>query len=522
MNQRTEPSVPDPHPVRGRYFDVSQLARAKQLAEAEVIKIDPAATLLSSEDCAKLLEYTLAVTEFPATDPHAVTEVFRRINSYGRHLSSQERRQAGIVSEFATTVRQVAAELRGDVSSDSLDLRGMPEISIDPDGGLIEYAIKADNTFFVRQGILRRSDLRESEDEQLVADLAISILYKQPFAFSGQALDAAYNQETESCQELNSLTVTYGPAKLKREMVSTLSSLRDVIEAIDVEKGAFRRLVDPSSPNPPKTAFYAIFLAFFELIVREGKRPKDALSIGKALANIQGKKLLHVAAGQIRADKRGKNIATVKGRIKRFFIAGTPDSLQHGHHASLQFENALTRSRTESSAYECKQGLLRLDQNRTKDVELQTRIVQTICAIANIGPNVEGAIFLGVADKRADAQRAEELDRITSVQVGARYCVGIDREAKLLKKDIDGYVRSLVRFIQSSDLSEPLKTAVCSRCETITYRGLSVVCIWIPGQSKYSTVAEALFYRSGSETLEAKTVAKFDAVMQIFNGTLVR
>ena len=88
--------------LEGKFFDVEQLARAKQLAEGGFFTARQNWNeLLDERSCAKFLEYTFAVTEFPGNDAHAVNEVFGRINSYGRQLSAQERRQAGVISPFA-------------------------------------------------------------------------------------------------------------------------------------------------------------------------------------------------------------------------------------------------------------------------------------------------------------------------------------------------------------------------------------------------------------------------------------
>jgi hypothetical protein len=139
--------------VAGKYFDVEQLARAKQMAAAGSFKaISAEDKLLSPKECANFLDYTLAVTEFPATNEDAVNEVFGRINSYGRRLSDQEKRQAGVVSGFANLVREIATEIRGDVSQDSLDLSEMPAISVDVAGESPSYGVKADETFWCKQG----------------------------------------------------------------------------------------------------------------------------------------------------------------------------------------------------------------------------------------------------------------------------------------------------------------------------------------------------------------------------------
>jgi hypothetical protein len=108
--------------LKESYFDVEQLARAKQLAaNKEFVAVTDTAKLISPKECANFLDYTLAVTEFPAINEDAVNEVFGRINSYGRRLSDQEKRQAGVVSAFANVVREIATEMRGDVSQDSVN-----------------------------------------------------------------------------------------------------------------------------------------------------------------------------------------------------------------------------------------------------------------------------------------------------------------------------------------------------------------------------------------------------------------
>jgi hypothetical protein len=501
--------------VRSKYFDVAQLSRAKTLMEEEKIPCIASEELrFSPDECARFLEYTLAVTEFPARDERSVTEVFSRINSFGRQLSDQERRQAGVLSPFATLVREVSAELRGDVSSESLDLLQMPEISVDVGGEMPLYAIKADETFWCKQGVLRRNQLRESEDEQMVADLAVSVLTDAAFAFSGSNMDEAYDATSDRGRDINIRLGTYGATRLKHELVCTVSLLRHVIESVDIGPNAFRKNVNPGSGNPAKTPFYAVAMAFFDLCVRQLKSPADPKAIVRALTNVHPR--LETAAGQMRSEPRQRNINIVKGLIQDFFEDKEPPALNHGAGVAIDFENALRRSRVETAAFECKQGLLRLDGTRPKDVGLMDRIVETICGIANLGPDSNGAVFIGVADKVSDKKRIEELDKVQVAVMGSRFCVGVDREATILKVGIDRYVRNIVEHIANSKLSEPLKTAVCSRVDTIVYRGLSVVCLWIPAQKAASEVGDTTFIRVGSETRQVSGLKQTKAVMSLF------
>jgi hypothetical protein len=488
------------------------LARAKQIAESgRFVAHSEPGEVLNGRACARLLEYTFAVTEFPATDSNAVNEVFGRINAYGRQLSAQEKRQAGIISPFANCVREIAAELRGDVSSNSLDLSEMPQISVDVTGADPDYGVKADNTFWCKQGILRRSQLREAEDEQFIADLAISILEDEPFSFSGSMLDDYYSVETEASRTISVKLNSYGVDALKNAIITTVSIIRDTIEAVDGGQNALRRVIHPDAgANPIKTGFYAVFMAFFDLCVKEGKSPFDSKAIMDGLANLQTR--LSVAAGQIRSGPRAQNVAVTKGLIQRFFVEKEPPVTQMGAGLAIRFENALRRSKIETSAYECKQGLVGLDAGRTVDGHVLDRLVETVCGIANVGPDTSGAVFIGVADKKGDSDRIETLDGVRHLAVGARYVVGIERELRHLKVNLEAYKRRIVDSFASSKLSEPLKSAVLGTIDCIDYRGLSVICLWIPAQRSVSDVEDLVFTREGSSTKRVDGLRAIQAI----------
>lgn len=106
----------------------------------------------------------------------------------------------------------------------------MPQISVDVIGDDPTYGVRADNTFWCKQGILRRNQLREAEDEQFLADLAISILEETPFSFSGATLDEYYSGNSEVARNINARLNGYGVDALKNSVVSTFSAIRETIE----------------------------------------------------------------------------------------------------------------------------------------------------------------------------------------------------------------------------------------------------------------------------------------------------
>ena len=496
----------------GKFFDVGELSRANQLAEQGLITVneDPSKKL-SPEICADLLDYTLAITEYPGQDQKSLTEIFGRINAYGKQLSDQEKRQAGILSPFAVLIRELACELRGDSSADVLNLRDMASISINLDKKI--DGINADETFWCKNGILRKQQLRDGEDEQLLADIAVSIIENKPFAFSGDNLDKYYDPSKPEYSEVSEKVLALGKEVIKNDIISVISIIR---ETFNLDSGTtLQQVLHPESgSNPIKTAFYSLFMSFYELCVLEEHSPDDNRKIIAALKGVHSK--LNIAAGSIKSDSRRQNIDVFKGLITPYFVNRTPPSIQSGPGLSIRLENTIRRSKIETSAYECKQGIISLESTRKVNADVYEKIVKTICGIANIGPNSEGALLVGVADKEQDKVRIEQLDSISAIQVGNRFVVGIERECKVLGCSVDDYVRRLVGEINKSKLSEPLKTSTLSNIHVISFRGLTVLYLYVPRQKGFAMVDDVIFTREGSETREIHAAPKVKAVMDIF------
>jgi hypothetical protein len=497
----------------GRYFDVSEFTRARQAADEHVFEPVTDKPLLSQDECARFLDYQLAVSIYPAARETDITDVFGRINSGGRQLSPQEQRQAGVVSDFARLVRTLGSEFRGDVSKDVLRLFEMPEISVDSSREPHGYGVRAEQTFWCRQGILSTKQLKESEDEQTIADFAASILLGQPLAASKERLDSIYDSETTEGSDVQHRLAAYGPERIAREIKATFSALRSVIESSNDSPNHLRSIVRPGTKYPIKAPFYAIFMAFFDLVVRQQKSPDQPTRILQALNGLDDR--LSKGAHYETAENRRGNIDLTKGLIQDFFVTKTPAVLGRGEALAIDVENCLRRSRIETSRYEFKQGILRLDKTRSVDTQLLSRLPETACGIANLGPESDGFIFLGIADRKEHADRIAHFDGIVPQLVADHYIVGIDREAALLGEDIDQFVRRIVGAFQSSGLTEPLKTQILSSFDAVTLHGLTVVQIRIPRQAGVSLVGDQAFSREGSSTVEVSG-KRLVAITQLF------
>ena len=254
-------------------------------------------------------------------------------------------------------------------------------------------------------------------------------------------------------------------------------------------------------------------MAFFNLIVRQGKQPIDSKKIMESLKELSSK--LETQSHHVKSSDRTNNIRITVGLIQTYFVYKEPPILAHGPGLALDFENSLRRSKIETPRYEFKQGILSLSNDREKNKNIVPRIAEIICSMANIGPESEGYIYLGVADKQSDAERIKKLDGVQYVTVGDKCVVGVEREAKIMSKSIEDYVRGIIAELRRIDLSEPLKSSVLSSVDTILYRGLSVIRFNIPSQKSVSWVGEETFIREESETSPA-TGKKIAAITDRF------
>jgi hypothetical protein len=503
------------YPVDQKYFDIKQLARVQQAESKGLFVGYHGEAVHTPQICANLLDYQLAVTSYKVESEENVFEIFRRINSGGRQLSSQEQRQAGVLCHFSDLVRGIAADIRGDSTNEQVVLSDMPQISIGNTRENCRYGLNADNTFWVKQGIIAIQNLKNSDDEEIIADILISILLGEPFARSKERLDKAYDLSSDLYSQIEIALIRYTPEKLKSDVQNTFSVLKNCIESVSTEANYLRSIVMPTARIPIKNAFYTIFMALYDLLVKEDLSPFDNAGLFNSLYNLQSR--IKVDTHYATTENRKQNIALTKGLMLPFFVKKEPSALSHGSGLALDFENSIRRSKIETPRYEFKQGLLRLSNDRKYDKALEEQILKTICAIANVGSKSEGYIFIGVADKEADAKRIQELDSILPVTISNHSIVGIDREAAVLGITLEDYCRRIVGFIKTSALSDSLISSVLSNIDIIDYRSMSVIRIKVPSQTEISYYGDEVYERQYNNTVKVESPKAIMAIAKRFS-----
>jgi Protein of unknown function DUF262 len=498
----------------GKLFNLEHFPTAKIYASNGSFVPNVGEQYLSQREASVVLDYSLAMSVMRNASEADVNDVFDRINTYGHRLSDQERRQAGVQNEFSTMIRELACNLRGDVSCEVLPLYSMPSISIDLPKAKHGYQVQADEVFWVNEGILRSTDLRDSMDEQCIADVAACIVGGQLIERSKDALDEIYVQGSEeSDRVLNALGV-YGASKFSDEFKYCLDEILKVCACERPEK--LRDIIFAKrTTNPFPSVFSVLAIAFHELIIRESKKISDYASAKKALRNLSER--IDTGRKATSPDERRKNVDTVKGLVGTCFVAAKDQKpVIYGNHTTIDVESLIRRSEIELANYELKQGLLFLKLNGGIDPDIIERVVKTICAIANNGPKSVGKILIGVCDKETDADRVREIDRIEPKKVGSRFVVGVNREAVRLNVPLEKYFSLWKDGIRKSALSSALRDSVLSNVDFNSFYGLGVIVITVPSQSELSFVGQEVYWRNADATERADNHKKVAELQKRF------
>ncbi|MEU0961144.1 DUF262 domain-containing protein [Micromonospora aurantiaca] len=493
-------------PVNGSYFDLDSLADTKALKdEGKLVQLEP---VMDRDASVELSNYTVALSVFRPASSASVDEVFRRINSGGKRLSRQELRQAGTVSPLADLVRIVSSRIRTDTSpSDNVPLRVMPKLSITNRD--LSYGVLVDDIFWVKEGVLRREDVRESLDEQVVLDILIDCLV-DPFPNTGTRIRDAYYDFADSGQPddlptkesmaIASAINSYGPERLENHVMQAYDEVREILAT---QEKRFSSLIEAGSGGRSPRYFHAVFLAVFELLFRERMRVKDHELAAKKLKGIgQGALAVPAGGGDWAREAKRRSVDAVKGVLRSAFEeSGTTEDYSKYGWAS-QLETLLGNALVEQQLFDCKQGFYTLAEPRSFDEASFRKICRTLSAMANAGPGAVGHVVIGIADNAKDATRIKTLDNVTAQTYRHFQVVGVEREAAVAGRSLNDYWTWLTQRLTSGPLDPVIARSVVANARLFNYRSKAVVVLKVVGATQPVFFEQKLVERLGSETVE--------------------
>jgi len=492
--------ISNDYSVDGGYFDLNTFATTKDLLDRNVI--EQKTPVLDRAQCLAIASYPVPLSIYEAAGRESVEEVFRRINSGGRQLSRQELRAAGSTDAFAECIRKISARVRGDTSnSDYLLLSEMQKISIT--NRELDYGINADGVFWVANGILTKDQLRQSRDEEMVADLVAYMVSDEPVPSRSEFLDDYYGATFPMTPSSKARFDGVDQAVKKRGLELVDLDYQRVHDAMVLLLGqaqtTFTGLIFPkgNGGNPVPRYFQALFLAFHELIVKRSMVVLDSAGLITRLTDC-GKNIQVQDGGRWGADNRSKSVDSVVGWIQGFFEDDkNPDPAKV--HWVTKFQNLLTNSITEQTVYDFKQGFYTLNKPPSFDEGSFDKVMETCAAIANIGKGHKGYVLVGVAENAQTAARVKEIFGSQPLSFSGFHVTGVDHEANYAGKSLDQVFQDITDRVGRSELSEPLRSYINNHLKCVRYYDKTVFVFEIVGQDAPSHWKEQLVERQGAQ-----------------------
>lgn len=495
----------------GYLFNINEWPAAKQYlnttmeTDSDTTKSSsnnqPEKELLTGNQVANFVQYVTPISIMRGATKEQIDDVFARINRYGHKLSDQEHRQAGVTSDFANFVRELAAEIRGDNTKQIVNLKEMPEISISTPRGKLNYQVLANETVWVKLKILNAGDLVTSEDEQFLAELTASLLDKRILSRSREALDELYMTKSR-IEQLDKNLRDYGKTRLKEHILYCIQELTAITQSSKSDN--LRDLIKKSNKrqtNPVPAFANNILVALYRSLIDEERHITDyeglAADFNQIYAQTQGQ-------GRAKsAEQRERVISQLSGIIHKHTSDGLSASINHDPHSS-EIREMVRDTGIETARVEFKQGLLPITGNRQSIAKVLDKILRTATAIANVSPSTDGIIILGVADTREAASKIASAYACTPKQIGSRYIVGIDRECDALGISLEQYQHNVRDFILKSQVCDSLKASLVNELKVAELEGMSILAIRVPAQKEVSTFGNKFFIRQGDQTVEAE------------------
>lgn len=463
--------------------------------------------ILNRDTCVRIVSYELPYSIYDEHDPEIIDEVFRRINSNGKHLSRQEIRQAGVVTDFSQLVRSIATRIRGDVSHDDfLLLLQMQNISITKDS--FHGGIDPDTVFWVKENILSKEDLRQSMDEEQIADILGAMLLDPIPPSNVSILDEYYGYKQADAstryQKLEEALTAISTEKLSEQFFYVYDEIKRIFSGRP--KTIIAQMVSSKSYRGPRY-FQVLFLTLFNLLIRQEKRIVNYDALYNALDGIGGRTInISAGGGWWSQQEKTDLIAASSGVLSAYFVErGESDPMLYSY--ANELETILKQSFTENTQYDFKQGIHDLGTGKRNN-SLIKKIFKTLTAMANAGKNATGYILLGVADNFDDAEAIRQVYGTDSIRVGEFYVTGINGEVEKFYENYDAYILTFNNALKEMPLQEYYRRQIGAKMRHVNYHGKSVLILRIVCNNGPAIFDGAYYTRSGPSNDPAPVTAE--------------
>lgn len=501
--------------IDGRYFDLDTMADTKLLKDrGEVSQSEPK---IDRAICTDIARYQIPLSIYQESENSHVDEIFRRLNAGGKHLSKQELRQAGVLTDFANLVRKLSSNIRGDSSaSDILDLNSMKNISITNKS--LNYGINIEEIFWIKNNIISKEDLRQSKDEEIIADIIAWTSLEKGIRSSSDILDELYGYRVYADESSNYQQLQISIKKINEErLLSNIQFVFDaLIDLILTSHKNFNALLFENQQARIARYFEIVFFSFYELLINEQLAIADKSGLIRTLDKA-GDKVIKLSAGGGNWSAKEKQTQTeaLCGVLRKHFEKRTENDPARNQWIT-KFENILMQSSTEQTLYDFKIGFHDLDEMSNFNQDCFSKVVKTLTAMANTQKDSVGYCIIGVAENRTTADRFTALYKSQPREYSNFYICGIEDEAKQHHKGIDRYFTKIHQIVKNEPISERDKDNILRNISLIQYFDKSILIFKIESGEKPSIYNDKFYVRHGSNISEVHP-AQFSDLFARFN-----
>jgi hypothetical protein len=387
-----------------------------------------------------------------------------------------------------------------------LDLNSMKKISITNKD--LDYGISVDQIFWVKNSIISKEDLRQSKDEEIIADIVAWIASDKGVRSSSEILNQLYDFGVRPSDDSSlASSIELQIQKINSEIIISNIQLvfDELIKAINHSGKTFNALLFASQQPRIARYFQVVFYAFYYLLITENMRVSDLDGLNKSLDKA-GDKVISLAQGGGNWSAREKQTQTdaLSGVIRKFFAKRRENDPARNQWVT-KFENILMQSSTEQTLYDFKVGLHPMS-NEGGDLDLKTfsKIIKTLTSMANTLPSANGYCILGVADTTETANRHKALYGKDYITYSSFMITGVNDEAAKYHGDIDKYFTKIVQLIKNQPISDRDKDNLSRNITSVKYFDRDCIILRIEADNKPSIYDGKYYVRHGSNIDEVK------------------
>ena len=499
-----------------KYFDLATMPTTNELLDNQ--KITQKKPILNRAICRQIATYELPFTIATFENETKIEDIFRRINSNGRHLSNHEIRQAGALGLFPDLVRTLSAEIRRDSSpSDILNLSKMKEVSLSNKS--LPYGINLFDVFWVKQEIIPIYNMRISRDEELVAYILTYMILGRSVNPSTKNLDLFYKlnpnegDKDHLSSRIENEVIKIGEENIKKRFRKIFSEIE---KTISMSSSTLSVILFGGNPKGLVRSFQVLFLAFYELIVTKNMRIKNHSQLLDSLKGFGSRHLNNIHTLEWNGGIRDEKIKMVASVIEPHFEKNNKIEDPALDNWIVQLENLLNQSKIEQQQFDFKIGLHRVDVNPNFVQSTFDKVIKTLTGIANIAPKTRGYVIIGIADKVEDNRRFEAIYSIRSKKYLEFYINGIDKEAEKNFGNLDKYFSRLRDLIKNQPIEDFTKDYITRNMRLVNYFDKSVLVFQIEADEKPLLYDGKYFVRRGSSIEEIKPESYADLFNRFF------